>query len=174
MKRKHAPRPVRGYTLMELIITTPLMTLLMLGMGSAILIARNSIPDGKSTTSAPLQASAALEQLAFELSYATSISSRSATSIVFVTPDRSGGGGPETIQYQWSGVAGAPLTRIVNGSPAENVVASVQQFSLTYNAAVDPVLGSLVKTISVRLIAPAGTTAPIDMAIETINQPQLP
>jgi hypothetical protein len=156
-------------------VSVPLTLLLFLGMASAIQLARRAMPTGDSHTSASVLGGGAVDQLACEIAFATSIAARSATDLAFVTPDRSSDGAPETIRYQWSGVAGAPLTRQVNGSAAEALVPSVQDFGLTYDGRMDAQSGlQYCRAVNVRMIVPHGGTARIDARVETLNEPILP
>lgn len=170
--RKSSPLR-RAYTLTELVVTLPLMTLLLAGMASAIGLASRSMPDGSTANSAALRTAAAMDQFAVELGYATSITSRTATSIVFVTPDRSGNTVAETITYAWSGTAGAPFTRSINASAAETLIPSVQQFAMTYDA---EVVGSVqyLQGINVSLMTPLGSARPLLVRIDAYNEPLLP
>lgn len=174
---RHSRRFLRqgGYTLLELVICMPLMALLMLGMSSAILISSRAMPDNESAGSALLQSAAALDGLAAELTNATTINSRSSTALTFVTPDRGSDGVADTISYSWSGTAGTPLLRQVNGSTAEEVITSVQRLALTYDAPVSAALGvPLLRTLNVRVEAPAGNWSAVDASITVLNEPQLP
>jgi type II secretory pathway component PulJ len=164
-----------AYTLIEMMISMPLMALLMLGMSSAIYISMRSIPDNTTSSSARIQAAAALDQLAADFAYATSIVSRSPTSVVLTTVDRTGDNVADSVSYQWSGVVGTPLLRQFNGSASEKVIQSVQQFSLSYTAPIDVALGvPLLKTVDVQIAAPTGATSAVYASITAVNQPQLP
>ena len=122
-----------GFTLIELVVSMAITTVLMLGIGSAMLIASRAVPDAASPTGATVSAAQRCEQLTSDLQYAISINSRSATVIEFTVADRSGDGLPEVIRYEWSGTAGAPLTRQYNGGTAIEVLADVRDFALSYD-----------------------------------------
>jgi Tfp pilus assembly protein FimT len=169
---KHARQ---GYTLLELTISLPLLTVLMLGMGSAIHIAARSVPSSNTTNSATVAAGATVDRLSAELNYATSVTVASPTSITFVTPDRTGDGSAETVRYSWSGTAGAPLLSSFNGLPDEVLLTSVQTFTLTYDARLDAASGAmLLRAVNVQVLAPLGSTAGFDTTILALNRPQLP
>ena len=105
-----------GFTLVELVTNIAVVSVLMAGMASTIKIARLAIPTSTSITATTINASDALEIVANDLRYATSIPSQSATSITLTVPDRDGQAPSiETIGYSWSGTAGAPLVRTFNG-----------------------------------------------------------
>jgi len=106
----------RGFTLVEMVLSMAVMTILLGGIASAMILASRAMPD----LATPLKATAdgyhAADQLAGELYAAQTIIARSATSVTFTVADRNvpPDNIPETIQYSWSGVAGQPLTRKYN------------------------------------------------------------
>jgi Tfp pilus assembly protein FimT len=119
-----------GFTLVELVTNMTVMTLLMAGMASTITIARLAIPSSRSITATTIDASDALEVIANDLRYATTIPFQTATSVTLTVPDRDGQSPAfETISYSWSGVSGDPLIRTFNGN-SSNLLSNVNQFSL--------------------------------------------
>lgn len=127
----------RGYTLVELVVSMGVMSVLMMGMGSVILIASKALPDGQSPLEITIQSSAIADQIAGELRYAMSVTETTPTALEFAVPDRNhGAAGAETIRYEWSGTLGDPLTRQYNGGTVVSVVEDVQAFDLTYNVKV--------------------------------------
>lgn len=123
-------RPVRAMTLAEVLISLSVVSLLFGAMMSAILIASRAAAQtaGQADVSG---VPAALARLSDELSGATSITSMADRGITFVVPDRTGDGAPDTIQYSWSGTAGAPLVRTMGGV-SENVAQAVQSLSFDW------------------------------------------
>jgi prepilin-type N-terminal cleavage/methylation domain-containing protein len=128
----------RAYTLLEVVLATAILAVVLLGAQSAVVIAARAIPSGTSGPSALVAASTALGTLADDLPVAKSIDTMTATDIQFVVPDRTGDAVDDTIRYVWSGVAGDPLKRIVNGGAAQVVGAGVQDFALAYDTAQAP------------------------------------
>ncbi len=108
-------------------------SVLLLAMGSAMLMVSRVLPDAQSPAAASVGGATALEQIATDLQYAISILSRSASVVEFTVADRNGDSQPEVIRYEWSGTAGAPLTRRENGGTALDVLADVRDFSLSYD-----------------------------------------
>jgi hypothetical protein len=108
------------------------MGIIMVGIGSAIMIAARAIPTARSVTATTVAAVEAADQIVADLQYAVSVSQRTATMVEFTVHDRNGDDIPETIRYSWSGSAGAPLIRQYNGGTAENILTDVRQFSLLY------------------------------------------
>ena len=123
--RKHptATRPApRGFTLLEMVVGTAIMSVLMVAMGSILLIAGRALPQSQSVTGTTASAAAAADQMASELRYALAVNQRSTTMIEFTVADRNNDGLPETIRYEWSGTAGDPLTRTYNAGTAAQIL----------------------------------------------------
>ncbi len=119
-------------TLIELVVSIAIIAVLSGAMGSAILLSSRAMDLSGSTarrTQERQDAALVLGDIGRDLALATSITRVSATSIGFTVPDRGhGAAGPETFLYEWSGVAGAPLTLSYNGAAATTVLANVQAF----------------------------------------------
>ena len=58
--------------------------------------------------------------------------SHTSRAIEFVVADRDSDGKAERIRYDWSGTPGDPLNKTVNGGTPVAVLASVQNFQLTF------------------------------------------
>jgi hypothetical protein len=97
---------------------------------SAILIALKGIDGSASNAVRARAAIETLDQVAADLQVATSFQERSATAVTFTVADRNGNGQQETIRYAWSGVAGTPVTRSVNGGPAATMAGGVTYFNM--------------------------------------------
>ncbi len=130
--RLHPPTRRRGFTLVELVASMAIGSLLLGGMGSAMLIASHALPGRNTATDAILRASDMVEQMAGELHCAVTFTQRSATMVEIKVPDRNGDLAPETILYAWSGTPGDPLTRQYNAGTVVNVAEHAQQFDLSY------------------------------------------
>lgn len=129
----------RAFTLVELVAAMAVMTILMLGMGSAMIIAAQGIPDGKSATEIATESRNVLDRISEDLLYTISVTEKTANAITFTVADREhGAAGPETIRYAWSGTPGDPLTLEYNGAVAATLVDDVQEFTLTYNTKAGP------------------------------------
>jgi len=120
-----------GYTLVELVVSIAIMSILMAGIASAVLIASHAMPGGQTPLETAVEAIDVVDQIASELLYATTITENTASAVTFTVADRShGDSGPETIRYAWSGTPGDPLTRQYNGGTTVTVCQDVQDFSL--------------------------------------------
>jgi prepilin-type N-terminal cleavage/methylation domain-containing protein len=124
---------LRGFTLIELVVSLSIMSIILLGIGSSILIARRAMPDAKSPAQEVITAAQAAEQIASELQYAYFFATHTSREIQFYVADRDGNGTIESIYYYWSGTPGDPLIRQYNDKPAVNVIDSVENFNLEYN-----------------------------------------
>ena len=121
-----------GMTLLEVVLTMAVSSILLLGLGSAMLLAGRALPDARSATSQTAAGAEAVEAMVAELRYAVAIQQRSERMIQFTVADRNADAMPEVIRYEWSGTAGAPLTRQYNGGASVEVLANVQDLGLTY------------------------------------------
>lgn len=108
-----------------------LATIVLGALQSLIMIAGRAIPDTDGVQASTVTASDALERLAGEVSVALEVLDLTSRSITFSVNDWTGDDRVETIKYGWSGVAGDPLLRAINGGTARVLVESVQSFSLT-------------------------------------------
>ena len=127
-----------GFTLLELTVAMAILSVLLVGLGSAVMLASRAVPDGKGCNAAVLTAGAALDQIALDTRYATSVTTHTATELVLTVPDRNGDASPETIRYWWSGTPGDPLLRQLNGNTAVPIAESVQEFQLGYEVRTEP------------------------------------
>ncbi len=130
-------RSSRGYTLVEVLVSSTAMGLLTAGIASALLIATQSLDD---TRSAPYQvhrATVAADEIARDLSCAKAFTTASFGSspyvLEFTVADRDGDDGDEVIRYEWTGTSGDPLTRSVNGGAAISVLDYLHYAVLDFN-----------------------------------------
>lgn len=121
----------RGFTLVELLLSVTVISIVMVGLSSALLIASRAVPD-RDPFGAEHSASAALLWLCDEIRSATWLIEHEQNSVTFTVPDRSGNGLPERIRYKWSGVAGDPLVRSVNDEPEAPVLNDVSEFAMRF------------------------------------------
>jgi type II secretory pathway component PulJ len=121
-----------GHSLLELIVAMVASAVLMAGLASVMFLARQ-VAYTPIASSRQLEASQVANQLSDELRAATFFVTHSSHTVEFVLADRNSDGTAERIRYDWSGTAGAPLNKTVNGGTAVAVLASVQNFQLTYN-----------------------------------------
>jgi hypothetical protein len=124
-----------GHTLMELIAAMISSAVLLAGLGSVMLIARQ-VAYTPSAASARTKTSEVASLLADELQYATLLIGQSPQALEFVIADRDGNGRAERIRYEWLGTPGDPptpgaLVKTVNGTP-KNILDAVTDFQAAY------------------------------------------
>lgn len=77
------------------------------------------------------EAAVAMVRMRRELEHAITIVSLSANQITFRHPDLTGDNQVDLVTYNWSGVAGSPLTRQINSGPADPLVDVCQSFTVS-------------------------------------------
>lgn len=122
-----------GHTLIELVVALIASAMLLAGLGSVMLIARQ-IAYTPSAATHRLEASEIVNELADELRLATHVTQRSPTLLEFVVADRDGDGTEERIRYEWSGTPGDPLLRSYNGGDSIEILDSIQDLFLGYTS----------------------------------------
>ncbi len=136
---KHRRRPIGrgrrwpGWTLAEIVVSAGIMSILMVGLGSAILVASKAVPTRDDPTARASDTAIALQEMAADLTAATGFSTYTARAVTFTVADRDNDGNPETISYAWSGTPGDPLTRRVNSGKAVEVAAGVADLGFAYD-----------------------------------------
>lgn len=120
----------QGFTLIELMVSTAISVILVGGLSTCIFIASSAV-QFESSVDYAWEAGAVVDQMARDIHEAQTFSVWTPTAVEFTVPDRNGDALPETIRYSWSGVAGDPLVKEVNGQP-RNVAEDVHALDLTY------------------------------------------
>jgi prepilin-type N-terminal cleavage/methylation domain-containing protein len=136
-------RNSRGFTLIEIMMASIVMSVIMLACFSVVLMASKALPDRTTGPNATSSAAVAMDQLSYDLSFASAMSVMSASDVEFFVQDRDGNGMPDRIRYTWSGNVGDPLCRYYSAGdptsgtytyqPAQTVLSNVQEFSLVYD-----------------------------------------
>lgn len=129
MSIARSPSRNRGFTLIELVISLAIFSVLVTGLGSAMMIAARAMPDPNSPYSLTHDTHRIATDIAAELTYAVAIT-KSLTNEIEFTVNRNGAS--TTIHYVWSGTPGDPLQRQVDGGALTNVLDAVQAFALEY------------------------------------------
>jgi hypothetical protein len=131
MKPLHYQRRRPGHSLIELWVAMIAATVLLAGLGSVMLIARQVAytPSGASRRT---DAANVISQLTDELQYATLLIGQDPKILEFVVADRNTDGTSEKIRYAWSGTSGDPLQKTVNGGTPITVLETVTNFNATY------------------------------------------
>ena len=161
----------RAFTLVELMLSLAVMTVLMGGMASAMLLATRAVPDRRTPLLAAAEGYHAAEQLTSELYAAEAFTTTAATTVDFTVADRNDvDTADETIRYSWSGVAGGALTREYNGGTAVAVVDDVYEFDLQYGT---QSVGGATELVTVRIALRVGSdaSARVETLVQTLNAP---
>jgi len=126
--RKH-----RAFTLIELVVSVSLMSILMIGIASALVIASRTLPSEDDPLANQIDAAQAVDWLAGDLMCTVTVLNAANNAVTFSVADRNGDMIPEKLSYSWSGTAGDPLVRVVNSGSAEVLVEKVTSFALAYD-----------------------------------------
>lgn len=121
-----------GYTLVEMLVASASAAVLIAGLGSSIFIVSQAFDASDGAVVQELNTSIVIEDMLADIQLAERFSIQSTTQVEFSVPDRDGDGENETISYTWSGTAGDPLLKAVNGSPPEAVIESVDSLSFDF------------------------------------------
>ncbi|UCD28898.1 MAG: prepilin-type N-terminal cleavage/methylation domain-containing protein [Planctomycetota bacterium] len=124
-----------GFTLTEMLVTVGMIGIIMVGMGSAILIAAKALPEDAEASSQLIHTGLIADDLVTELQNACHIVERTSNAITFTIADYydDNDNSSERIRYAWSGTPGDPLTRQHNGGSEIPILENVQQFNLVYD-----------------------------------------
>jgi len=160
----------RGFTLVEMVLSMAVMTVLLGGISSAMILASRAVPDLETPLKAKTDGYHAADGLASELFAAQTITSRFATVVEFTVADRNADAIAETIRYAWSGIYGQPLTRRYNNGTIDTVLENVYQFDLRYDT---QSIGGQPKVTVVHITIRAGNdaTSRVDTSVQLLNQP---
>src|SRR3954447_7948628 len=123
-------RRTHAFTMLEMMVAVVASTFLLAGLGSVMFIARQI---AYSPTAAARRAKTAdiINQISDELRYATIITQQTSQILEFLVADRNSDGTAEKIRYEWSGTAGDPLRKSINGGTAVDVLPAVYAFAVT-------------------------------------------
>ncbi len=118
-----------AYTLMEVVVSLFTVSVLSVGLSSSLFLATKGLSSSENTR-VGLDATSGLASLEADIREAKTLTSYTSTQITATVPDRTGDSIDDQIQYTWSGTAGAPLERRINGGVARQVVPDVQQIDV--------------------------------------------
>ena len=119
-----------GLTLIELLITAALVSILLVAVWAVYRIGFTVFNSELSRTTIIQETSQAMMTMSSELRQLTSVTSAQQSSVIF-SEDVNGDGINETVQYVWSGTAGAPLNRVL-GASTSVLMRSVNSLSFSY------------------------------------------
>ena len=164
-----------GLTLLELIITLVLVSVLTGAIYAVYDTGFRTFYTQNTRSGVKGETGRLFLNVAGELRQATSVTSAQAASVTF-TLDSDSNGLDETLQYTWSGTAGAPLNRVAS-SPAPSytipVVSSVTSAAFSYYDSNDNLLSFPVTASQVRLVAVDLTVTDKDETFHLISKARL-
>lgn len=164
--RRRRPRAI---TLIEMTTSLVILSVLLVTTGSAIVLASRAMPDRQSGAIRLLSTSAAFEQLATDLTYATAVSELGATAIEFTVPDRTGDGAPDVLRYAWDARPGSPLTRRVNGGAAAAVLEDAHEFAVVYTRRRETLPATYTESAEAMLFSQEAETNLVDLEVTSTN-----
>ncbi len=123
---------VRAFTLAEMLVSVGITSTLVLALGSILMVATHALPEADLLEGGLFTAHQAAEDLVDELQFAITFTERAPNAIAFTVADRGSDGSPELIRYAWAGTPGDPLMRQYNSDASVEVLADVNDFTLTY------------------------------------------
>ncbi len=122
-----------AFTLVELVVSLAVAGVLLVGLGSAIVLAAQALPASDRPVDRIVAQRGVLDQLTSELASADYLVETTGTALTYILADRDADGLPERVRYAWSGTAGDSLTRQLNGGTAQVVLEDVEAFALDYS-----------------------------------------
>lgn len=133
----------RAFTAVELVVSMGIMSVLAVGISSAVLVSLRSVETSTSQSTRVRQAADVSSQMAMELAGALDVSERTPNAVTFSVVDRDQDEASEEVRYSWSGIAGDPLIRRYNDQP-HTLIGDVHAFTLAYDLVPvpQPVTGS--------------------------------
>lgn len=160
----------RGFTLLEVIVSSMLLSVVVSAASALLFITARALPVDEDPGIAAAETLRALDLLSSELTFATSVTVAEARRVEFVIRDRDNDG-DDTISYQWSGVAGDPWTRTAGARDPEPIVRSLASVVLDYTLSEDGL-----RIVAVHITTyPQGSRASILPAtVRLINEPAAP
>lgn len=161
----------RGFTLLEMIVSSMLLSIVLSAATALMFITARTAPADEDPGIVAAETLRALDMLASELGFAHTITAAEAHRVEFIIRDRDAEGVDDIISYQWSGVAGEPLTRTVGNRGAQPVIRSVASLELTYTLSEDAT--SLI-SIGVAAHPQKARHALIPLTVRLVNRPSAP
>jgi len=119
----------RGVTLMETVVAVGVSGSLLIGLGSAVVIASSSLPGRDSETGELLESARALDRVTGDLAQATRFWKDSNGAWRATVPDRDGDDEHDPVRYDWDG-KGDPIERTPAGGAAETIMPVVEALTL--------------------------------------------
>ncbi len=161
----------RGFTLLEVIISSLLLTIVVSAASALLFVTARAVPAGDDPVLGATETLRAMDMLASELAFATSLNLAGPAEVEFIIRDRDGDGADDVIRYAWSGIAGDPWTRTLAGRQSENIVRSLQALTITYEISTNGthMLGATLTAMPVQ-----SRSSQLQTTIRLVNRPPRP
>lgn len=121
-----------AFTMIELMLSAAIMSILLLAITSAMLLAGRAMPDGAGAQAQTIETAKAVTHIVEDLNFARYVIEQTDKAVTVIVADRTGDGEADAIRYAWSGTVGDPVTVQVNGGAVHNVIDAASGFSLAY------------------------------------------
>lgn len=131
---------VRAFTLIEMVISLGLLSLVLGATTAVIALATRSAPDPHDRLSEQIALRSVVNQIALDAGDANEVELVGKHEVRLIYDDITGDGQSDTIVYAWTGVAGDPLTRALNGQ-TRTLVPQVDGMGLSGEAILSAVEG---------------------------------
>ena len=158
----------RGFTLIELIVSLSVVGILTMAIGSAIVLSTRTLPTPGGFSEMQAAAGRSLTLLGDDIRLATAVATPDVRTITLTIPDQTGDAVAETVEYQWSGVAGEPFTREYNGGGQNALLSPIIDVRFTPIQAASFDAGGRISQAPdrVRIEIQAGTTQTVAVSAE--------
>ncbi len=157
-----------GFTLVETVISLSIMSVILLGLSSALMIASRAVPSATETGQADMQMTDMINQLRSDLRLASAISYRSAASgqqIALELNNTGISGQPSTVQYRYY-TDRQVITRQTNEVSEQTLLEDISGFSVSTMQE-----DSLVKVMKLSVTNPNTVQYMFEMHVALPNKP---
>lgn len=158
----------RGFTLIELAVSLGVVGILTTALASSIMISLRTLPTEGGLAERQAATGETLVTMGDDIRLATYAMITNARRLALTVPDRTGDNSDDAIVYEWSGVAGEPLTRNFNGEGETNLLSRVVDFNVSQIA--DSAITARDRTIEpsdrVRILVQSGTNENVSASAE--------
>jgi len=121
-----------AFTLVEVVISLAIYSVIVGVAASSVVLITRVRAHNDGLWQSEFAGYSAIAQLTADLRTAFSVAEHSAHAVEFTVPDRDGDGADDSVRYEFSGTAGAPLLYRFKQQPTEALVPAVQAFDLAY------------------------------------------
>lgn len=163
--------PARGFTLLEMIVSSMLLSIVVSAATALMFVAARAVPAGEDQGIAAAETLRAFDMLTAELAFAIQVTAAEAHRVEFTIRDRDADAADDTISYQWSGIQGEPLTRTVGNRAPEPVIGDVASLELTYTLSED---AASIVSVGAAVHSRKSRQALMPLTVRLVNRPPVP